>query len=1209
MCLQGVCEYKKSTVNSDFLGPVLFASLLSTSISIIRQSYLNHFERAGHLNMHFSLFRKNKHSLPSESPDRSKYSPLHQQTNAPIRTKPNYDPNVRPTHSTHPVGFARNKQPSSFSDGAPNPRPVDHRLPVGRSDRKQSASVLQGTPCDEPNDCFVGQMQKNRANFIQNSVHHAGQNDPKPGFRPSEKKQQSHPQSGNRNPIPANPGPPVPSDDQQAMFFQNNRAHPKAVPPKPPVKRVDQRQPSVFQSQNPYPKPTAPEGSTENGETEFLQPSKVFPKHSLSGQKSAYQEVHDRMLQARPDDMKVIERNNATSPQELLIWLKSENQIHMDQHKFRSGFNKVKPYMSALMSGVDFGSVFTAFDSTGIASLAVGLFKSTLGVAISLCEASANLEDKIQILVSKIVLVNKYNRLADRAKLELMHESLVGAYETLFQFFFKVFDLLRKGCFLTRAIAGSSEISSLITTFEGKCAALGEAAGFEQLKLKIDEREEKYGKRSDEEIKIFLALGEGKQAEEVYEKDMHLGNRAQGGCEWIHSTTEFRDWFEHNKTKFLAMFGEPGSGKTTTAAYVIEALRNQRAHGTTEGVIVCSFYCRDEESRNNSKKIWSSLLAQIVDGRPKLQDWLLRKLKDPITESIEAPKAEFARELFVEAVGAVETVEASKARVFMILDGLDEALQEARTTISNALEELSQKPLFKAFLTFRESHEIMKDMPQGCGKLRHRNTLKENLAIAQHHVDAKFSKRRLGPEDRKQIIRRIAQKAEGNPVWIQMMVEYLDERTLRSQQENLRVIDEFPSQVAGVYGKTYEKMAKKLGTQYLVPPLQILAVACRPLTMRELSEAVALVLGMEPNSIDSFKIYDSARPFIRVDQSVFEEGISTEKLDSAVVRLIHQSLKELILAQEPHTWTKGSGDFAQTPPSLHVARLDMMLARACIAHLQEEQYRQDLDIRLYIHTPKEGMEKKRLPTFFQYAASFWAHHFTNADSQGAIPHTLISASAKICQQSIRLVNWTSMFMITSGLRLPSNPDHLTIASFFNHPSSLMSILDRSRDGIRGSQLGQALYWAALGGSTSCVDIILERRDLFQPAESMMYGESPLHAAAKSGNPKCLNTIIDSELFDIHQRTRQGRNVLSLAAQEGQIAKINVLLSERVDLNTRDNSNRTPLYWAIQSRSSAAVEVLLAQPDINLTTVAETEDRASSGAWRASALPIRPHHPK
>lgn len=150
-----------------------------------------------------------------------------------------------------------------------------------------------------------------------------------------------------------------------------------------------------------------------------------------------------------------------------------------------------------------------------------------------------------------------------------------------------------------------------------------------------------------------------------------------------------------------------------------------------------------------------------------------------------------------------------------------------------------------------------------------------------------------------------------------------------------------------------------------------------------------------------------------------------------------------------------------------------------------------------------------------------------------------------------------------------------------------------------------LHYAAKSGHTNVVEILLacgadskirnsygmSALELVQPndfktknvfnkhqmvLDSFKYNESRLELAIRSKNP--LAVLILSHMEDVNQQDKEGFSALHLAAQTSQIDSIIYLLRAGANINQKDSSGKTPLWYACLSDFATAEFLIKAKAD-------------------------------
>ncbi|WZH50419.1 hypothetical protein QYS62_011663 [Fusarium acuminatum] len=150
----------------------------------------------------------------------------------------------------------------------------------------------------------------------------------------------------------------------------------------------------------------------------------------------------------------------------------------------------------------------------------------------------------------------------------------------------------------------------------------------------------------------------------------YFGNRQQGTGQWFLESTEYREWIEADgKTLFCP--GIPGAGKTIMSSIVINDLHTRFSDNPNIGIayIYCNFR-REQEQK--IVDLLASLLKQLSRG------WYC--LPASVNSLYDKHKKNATRPLLGEVSAALQSVVGLYAKVFIIVDALDEyqALNDCR---------------------------------------------------------------------------------------------------------------------------------------------------------------------------------------------------------------------------------------------------------------------------------------------------------------------------------------------------------------------------------------------------------------------------------------------------------------------------------------------------------------------------------------------------
>ncbi|MFZ2959136.1 MAG: ankyrin repeat domain-containing protein [Candidatus Ozemobacteraceae bacterium] len=123
---------------------------------------------------------------------------------------------------------------------------------------------------------------------------------------------------------------------------------------------------------------------------------------------------------------------------------------------------------------------------------------------------------------------------------------------------------------------------------------------------------------------------------------------------------------------------------------------------------------------------------------------------------------------------------------------------------------------------------------------------------------------------------------------------------------------------------------------------------------------------------------------------------------------------------------------------------------------------------------------------------------------------------------------------------------------------------------KGFQL-TPLHWAARGGFTDIIDLLLERGAEVDARNAV--GATPLHLASLRGNASAAARLIKAGA-GLAATDSTGLTPLHMAALYGSDRTIDLLLSKESPLEALDNEGQTPLHIAVRHGNLAAADRLL-----------------------------------
>ncbi|KAK2616717.1 hypothetical protein QQS21_000329 [Conoideocrella luteorostrata] len=372
------------------------------------------------------------------------------------------------------------------------------------------------------------------------------------------------------------------------------------------------------------------------------------------------------------------------------------------------------------------------------------------------------------------------------------------------------------------------------------------------------------------------------------------GERAQGTCEWIMETGELIAWLGSSRTGLsetqashaLWLHGNPGTGKSTMAMYLTEALGEKfsAAHGHT----LAFFFCDSSfGTRRTASSVIRSLLLQLIQQHPSLINYVLPKYALRNTELFESFDALW--EIFISAAADTHT-----GRKYCIIDALDECDQDSQKLLlyqlrrtfqcSEAQQNLRILVISRPYSEINEYLELFPNKDLASFPEAEQDI---NVFI-EERVTELAGRKRYTTKVITQVRNILKDKAEGKFLWVGIACEELQEISSRNAISHLETM---PGGLFALYekllGSALEHENEK-DTIRLV--LSFIAVSQWPLNLLELSEICGLFLEEDdPKTRAQFMrdLIGSCRLLVVIR--------------NRRVVLLHQSVKEYLLKADQKT--------------------------------------------------------------------------------------------------------------------------------------------------------------------------------------------------------------------------------------------------------------------------------------------------------------------
>lgn len=487
-----------------------------------------------------------------------------------------------------------------------------------------------------------------------------------------------------------------------------------------------------------------------------------------------------------------------------------------------------------------------------------------------------------------------------------------------------------------------------------------------------------------------------------------------------------------------------GCGKTVITAHVIEELIRLNKSQLPRP-LMCYHYCIDDET-GQAIYVYASLILQLLDQQEGFKvdfdkwydDTKKSQHLDPAQSSVDLAN------FFSKCVGTLDR------ELFVVIDGLNECDSRSQNELVTMLDDLSkQAPRLKVFVSSQPQEGIEK-LLHGINQIRWVPSQERDTITVQHTV--KRCLREFSPAIQSLVTERLSKLAQGSAIWVKLTVELIQKRKIKAIGPMRTFLADIPSSAA--LSQLYASLFAQLtgddpdNEQLATSALEILAVARRPLSILELGWALALIDPCaDTRTMDELKDHVDADRALSLLQP-FLSQVDFQDVKRSQVRLVHQSLKVLILQNAPSIWAQ-SQNIAEASRTdkrrvqQRQPKLEAALLHVCVKYLLFDEFDEmDLfskdqeavqtleglpEFGLFDDFSNEGQhsdssETSRCPEdqrkaeqiyydpsergfgeFFIYASCFWVDHF-KVSAPECLPD--ISDIVRLCRaKSKRLQNW------------------------------------------------------------------------------------------------------------------------------------------------------------------------------------------------------------
>lgn len=548
-----------------------------------------------------------------------------------------------------------------------------------------------------------------------------------------------------------------------------------------------------------------------------------------------------------------------------------------------------------------------------------------------------------------------------------------------------------------------------------------------------------------------------------------LGKKtAQDACQWVMDDPTFRRWYSWKAAHPLVLFGDMGCGKTVTMSFIIDKIHRLN-QGRIPSPLVCYHYCRDDET-GQALYIYASLIQQLMREKAHVKVQFNRWCEKLQSEGYKAPAQDSAllSGFFFDSVRSLERP------VFIFIDGIDECKDQSRVEVTSDLMNHSSSIAGLRVCVSSRFQEDVRTLLKGSFEMTMQLRPERDAIIVSHMANERL--RFLDDKARDFVIQRLTELANGSAIWIQIAVDLLATRKIRSPAK-LRAFlrDELPqSKLSDLYAGLFSQVIEddEENAKLLADALEILAVVERPLSILELGWAVALKdTDVDATTVEDLADYvDSKRVLELVNPFIASVDFGDEKRHQ--VRVVHQSVRELVIQSPPSQWSslRTSAHVSNEAAEQRRSELHGKLAQDSARYLllddledknlfsEAQAWKQDVSSvfgGLYFsddeNHPQDSTADSTADSFFDpsdrgfgelfvYASCYWLHHLRRADHGVTLSDFITLTTA----ETGRFQNWWGQFLrpdcVLRSLEVAWRPEPLSIAAVYGTEALLKGIL-------------------------------------------------------------------------------------------------------------------------------------------------------------------------
>ncbi|KUJ10009.1 ankyrin [Mollisia scopiformis] len=617
----------------------------------------------------------------------------------------------------------------------------------------------------------------------------------------------------------------------------------------------------------------------------------------------------------------------------------------------------------------------------------------------------------------------------------------------------------------------------------------------------------------------------------------HLSSQAPGTGLWICETSKYQQWEKSTEYGSLWIKGVPGSGKSVTAASIVEHLQEK-----SNTPILYFFFRYIISANKRPRSLVKDYLAQLLPFSIRLQ----ATLESLTTTDLDDFSDERLWEYLLIGLTSVENA-------YCVVDALDEMELLPNDSFLSRLNNLAtfRPNNVKLIVTSRPEQYLQKSLNDTSIvhiSLEEDLVGKDIILFLSHRLQSLISQSDQ-QSLRDSLVSAISERSNGLFLYARLLLDQIAPHLGSTQVDVNELVKNIPISLEDMYNSMlfHNATSLKIDIEIQMFILELATHASRALRLNELASALASafptsMIPMAPKLLTR----SACAPLLEI-------------LEDETVQVIHHSFTEFLLNEERSLDEENSGPQF---PVLNTSHVHRKLTIVCLDHLQSGGLRlekQTLETGKGTATkqrrgrrfPEENtvdrenyQEAKLFNPFLEYAVENWAFHASKYDFED--DGFFQSIEKFLNHDSIDFKKWLKLEWI-AGTEDCAAPAPLHVAAFSGLTAYAKKLLGGTAVDIRDGEDRTPLHWACARGHVSMVSLLLGNGATPDPEDCR--GVKPIHEAARKNYASIVKALLDAGVDPLSPKEKENvsrRLVCGDVSTKGETAVEYVCLQGHTD---------------------------------------------------------------